>query len=253
MYLQILISFLALLFLAPTSKLPPAQANLWIHLDHFFGEDSLKLFTPYTTLAQDEVVLSRLQYYLSNFELIPEKGKRVKFKDTYRLVQMKRENSRGRYSIKLEKVPTGTYQGLQMAIGVDARRNHAGEQTGDLDPVLGMFWTWEQGYIFFKCEGYRFQEGKRKGSFIYHLGREETYRQLNFTYSEAFEVRNQGISGIHLRVDVQKLFGNFPGAALDLRYDAPKPPYTSIMGGEAAPQLADNLPYMFSIHANPGP
>lgn len=247
MLISIIISCLISVFLPSPNTTHQAGANLWIHLDHYFGKDSLKLFSPYTTLGGDEVVLSRLQYYLSNFELITAKGKRLKMKDAYRLVRINRDNTLGRYALKLEKVPTGKYQGIQMAIGVDSRRNHAGEQSGDLDPVLGMFWTWEQGYIFFKCEGYRFKEGKRAGSFIYHLGREETYRVLDFTFPKGFDISAQGISEIHLRVDVQKLFGNFPDASLDLRYDQAKPPYTSIMGGEAAPKLADNLPHMFSI------
>lgn len=235
----------------PGPQKPQASANLWIHLDHCFGEDSLQLLSSYSTLAGDEIVISRLQYYLSNFELVNAKGKRVKIKDSYRLVRITRENTSGRYSIKLEQVPTGNYQSIQMAIGVDNRRNHGGEQTGDLDPLLGMFWTWEQGYIFFKCEGYRFQGGKRKGSFIYHLGREETYRVLDFAIPKGFTVSQEGLSDIHLKVDVQKLFGSFRGAALDLRYDSPKPPYTSIMGGDAAPKLADNLPFMFSLRGKP--
>ncbi|HEY1201915.1 MAG TPA: MbnP family protein, partial [Niastella sp.] len=38
-------------------------------------------------------------------------------------------------------------------IGVDSALNVNGVQAGSLDPLNGMFWTWNSGYIFAKLEG----------------------------------------------------------------------------------------------------
>ena len=38
-------------------------------------------------------------------------------------------------------------------MGVDSTRNVSGAQTGALDPVHGMFWSWNSGYIMAKMEG----------------------------------------------------------------------------------------------------
>ena len=43
---------------------------------------------------------------------------------------------------------------ISFMLGVDSALNCSGAQDGALDPLNGMFWTWNSGYIFFKLEGY---------------------------------------------------------------------------------------------------
>ena len=40
----------------------------------------------------------------------------------------------------------GTYNGIQFLMGMDSADQNRGAQTGALDPVKGMFWTWNSGY-----------------------------------------------------------------------------------------------------------
>jgi hypothetical protein len=44
-------------------------------------------------------------------------------------------------------------QSISFVIGVDSILNVSGVQTGALDPLNGMFWTWNSGYIVAKLEG----------------------------------------------------------------------------------------------------
>ena len=41
---------------------------------------------------------------------------------------------------------------------------------GDLDPTLGMFWTWQSGYINTKIEGFCSRSPTRNHEFQLHLG-----------------------------------------------------------------------------------
>lgn len=51
------------------------------------------------------------------------------------------------------RVPDGVYNEIHFLLGVDSVDQTSGAQTGALDPVRGMFWTWNTGYLSFKIEG----------------------------------------------------------------------------------------------------
>src|SRR5690606_2936849 len=53
--------------------------------------------------------------------------------------------------------------------GVDSLRNVSGAQTGALDPVHGMFWDWNTGYIMAKFEG-NAPASPSNGKLLYHVG-----------------------------------------------------------------------------------
>jgi hypothetical protein len=42
---------------------------------------------------------------------------------------------------------------IRFVLGVDSLANTGGVQGGDLDPMLGMFWTWNTGYVYARLEG----------------------------------------------------------------------------------------------------
>lgn len=55
-------------------------------------------------------------------------------------------------------------------IGVDSSTHEAGVQSGDLDPMKGMYWTWNSGYIHFKLELKDTASSKLDSQTILHLG-----------------------------------------------------------------------------------
>ena len=87
-------------------------------------------------------------------------------KESYHLVDLANAESR---ELTLT-MNNGSYQQLEFTVGVDSIRNVSGAQTGALDPMLGMFWTWNSGYIFAKLEGQSPQSTALQQKFIYHIG-----------------------------------------------------------------------------------
>ena len=55
-------------------------------------------------------------------------------------------------------------------MGIDSLTNVSGAMGGDLDPTKGMYWTWQNGYINFKLEGFNAVCNTRNHFFQYHLG-----------------------------------------------------------------------------------
>jgi len=59
---------------------------------------------------------------------------------------------------------------IEFFVGVDSIKNCSGIQTGSLDPMLGMFWTWNTGYVFAKLEGASPSSSLPAHAFTYHIG-----------------------------------------------------------------------------------
>jgi hypothetical protein len=64
----------------------------------------------------------------------------------------------------------GLCNGIQFLLGIDSADQVRGAQTGVLDPVKGMFWTWNSGYQSFKIEGYSPLSTQPAHSFAFHIG-----------------------------------------------------------------------------------
>ena len=122
--------------------------------------------TLYTNANGNQYNISLLKYYVTNFTLVKADGTETNFK-TYKLIDGS-DASTGNFS--LDSVANGNYTAVKFYIGVDSTRNHTGAQDGDLDPINGMIWSWNTGYIFFKHEGqYRDNTGTMK-PLLFHLG-----------------------------------------------------------------------------------
>ena len=72
--------------------------------------------------------------------------------------------------IILKAIPPGNYKSISFLIGVDSLHNCTGLQEGDLDPIKGMFWAWNTGYIFLKLEGHSDLSKSEAGVLEYHIG-----------------------------------------------------------------------------------
>lgn len=56
-----------------------------------------------------------------------------------------------------------------LLIGMDSLANTSGKLDGAFDPLLGMYWAWNTGYIQLKITGSYHRQGA-KASFDYHIG-----------------------------------------------------------------------------------
>jgi hypothetical protein len=86
--------------------------------------------------------------------------------------------------VKLNLPLNLSYDTIQFFIGTDSAANSTGAKAGDLDPMYGMYWAWQSGYINVKIEGSSSVCKTRKNAFQYHLGGylspNQTIQQLAF-------------------------------------------------------------------------
>ena len=120
----------------------------------------------YVTKRSDSIQLTSLKFYLTNFKLSTptlvaseiEKNllidgfQKKPFKLNFLVDKIKKNNR------------------LIFDLGVDEAYNTSGANAGDLDPVNGMFWSWQSGYINFKIEGVSPSCNTRKNKFQFHIG-----------------------------------------------------------------------------------
>ena len=107
--------------------------------------------------------MNKLKYYIG--EISVDNRKLIADSNDYYLVNAANEEN----SIDL-KFQTGTYHTLEFLLGVDSTNNCSGAQTGALDPMNDMFWTWNSGYIFFKMEGSSDSSHADLQRIEYHIG-----------------------------------------------------------------------------------
>lgn len=142
--------YIAVLVAAMSFVPIPAKGKVSIRFEHFVGDACLQLDAgKYQNALGQSYTVSKFRYYVSNIRLIRREGKAFQSKGYY-LVDEEAPDSK---KILLPDVPDGEFTGMEFTLGVDSARNCSGLQTGALDPVNGMFWAWNTGYVFMKMEG----------------------------------------------------------------------------------------------------
>ncbi|MBS1614611.1 MAG: hypothetical protein JST06_00670 [Bacteroidetes bacterium] len=124
--------------------------------------------------------VSMLKYYLSNFSLLTADGTEVPVNSSYYLIDASLPASE---SFSIADVPAGAYTKLRFHLGVDSLHNHSGTQSGALDPVHGMIWNWNTGYIFFKHEGSYKDSLGNVTPLAFHYGSDRGYVQVELPLS----------------------------------------------------------------------
>lgn len=141
--------------------------SLIINIEHFVGNQKLKLDSiNYTNILGQQFTITKFKYYISNISLTKKNG--VEFQ-TNQVFLIDQEDTLTK-TIELNNIPTDEYTAIHFTIGVDSLKNCNGAQTGTLDPINGMFWTWNTGYIFLKLEGRSNSSSATDGLIEYHIG-----------------------------------------------------------------------------------
>ncbi len=216
---------------------------LRIEITHAVGAAPLRLGDSYRTAAGDAWSVERLRYYLSNFRL--RRGDAAWFANP-----QSEQDSRGYFLVDeadaaskrfaIGPVPPGSYSGIEFLVGVDAKRNRGGAQTGTLDPARGLFWTWDTGYIFFLFEGHSPQSGDENHALTWHVGGAGVAARTVFLQFPApLEVTAEQGAEVHLYADLARLFDG----AHRLRPEQ----LPTAMDPAASAQVADNSAGLFRI------
>ena len=119
----------------------------------------------YTNPFGESYSIKKFKYYISNVR-INNIDKAADEKESYHLVDEASDASR---TFMYDATPD-TYTTLNFTIGVDSLRNVSGAQTGALDPLNDMFWTWNSGYIMAKLEATSPSSTQVNSKVEYHIG-----------------------------------------------------------------------------------
>lgn len=136
-----------------------------LHFQNHFGNELLIPEQSYI-MNRDTLTINRFKYYISHFQLTDIQEKKVILPVQYYLIDAADTNST---TIRLN-IPKGQYRSIQFLLGVDSAKNVSGVQAGALDPLHGMFWTWNSGYIMAKLEGTASSSQIAGKQFTYHIG-----------------------------------------------------------------------------------
>jgi hypothetical protein len=128
----------------------PNLYSLIIHFSFFVGGQPLQLSTGhYLNEYNEPFTVDQCKYYISAIQVIGDHDEIQTIFAASHLVDAADSASLTLHLttaiLKITKI--------RFTIGVDSEANTGGVHTGDLDPMLGMFWTWNTGYIDARLEG----------------------------------------------------------------------------------------------------
>lgn len=132
-----------------------------------FNTTDVSKKTQYISAKGDTLSLEAFKCYISNVKL--EFADKTFFKEnnSYHLLDLDSINS---FKFELPYPKPKKISKITFNIGIDSTTNTSGIQTGVLDPMNGMYWAWQSGYINFKIEGKSSSCNTRNHKFQFHVG-----------------------------------------------------------------------------------
>lgn len=194
---------LTLLFSSCKKRVRPLQTtDLNIHmLTEVDGTNITLGLMNHVNASGNRYSIDILKYYISNVIFTREDG--LKFKlNRYDLIDIEAPESS---IIPVNDIPEGTYTSIQLSMGVDSIRNHTGAQDGDLDPVYGMAWPWNTGYIFYKHEGQYMKNDSTSAPLRFHFGTDPGYSTVTIPLHVEITTESKAI---YLVFDVNKMYND---------------------------------------------
>lgn len=217
-----------------------SQTSFEINFKNYVGNEILVLDSnTYKNEINQDFTVTKFKYYIGNIELTQQNGQVIQEKG-YFLIDHDKPNTG---KIIFDSIPFGTYISISFLIGVDSIFNCSGSQSGVLDPINGMFWTWNSGYIFMKLEGISESSLAPNGIVEYHIGGylppNNAIRKIHLNFSEPFEVSPIGKNILSIKTDVLEILKT--PTTIDFSM------LSSVTEMKNATVIADNYANMFSI------
>ncbi|MBC7722784.1 MAG: hypothetical protein H7068_12220 [Pedobacter sp.] len=214
-----------------------AQQKLTLLFKNKVGNEVLVLGKSYKNPFGEDIIINKFKYYISNILLVDDKGKSTSIAKNFFLID---EADSASKTIQL-LVNFSQIKEIYFLLGVDSIRNISGVQTGALDPMNGMFWTWNSGYIMAKLEGVSSVAKVPGNLFSQHIGGfkngENAAREIKLTVDSW---RLTGGNSITIEANINKWFQSISLIKISEHPICHSP-------GELAMKFADNYATMFSI------
>ena len=213
-----------------------AQVPVHISVKYVANGAPLKLRdSSYTNAFGESYTVTRLKFYMGNTSL-KNATQSSRFENI--LVDAAEDQE------QVLSIAPGRYDTLEFLLGVDSALNNSGAQDGVLDPLNGMFWTWNSGYIFFKLEGYSPASTADLNRIEHHIGGYEgpynAIRKISLPIPGGIDVKATQENSINLELNLDHYWKDIQEIKIA---DA-----ALIMSpGPKAAKAGDNFRSMFSI------
>lgn len=145
--------------------------------------------------GKDSIYLTKLKYYLTDLQLT-DKGQKIR--QTIPDVLLLDFDS----NLPLLPDVSDAFDQLSFKLGIDSAIQSSGALEGELDPLKGMYWTWQSGYIHFKLEGMINEADGKTKNIILHLG---GYRSPNNSVKKVDLLSQHLHRNISLELDLSDL------------------------------------------------
>jgi hypothetical protein len=188
-----------------------SSSHVTLELNHFVGDKKLVLDdSTYVNSMNQSFTISKFTYYIGQLKFNHLDGSSF-FMDDYYLISEDEEKIASK-SISFNSIPEGEYQSIEFILGVDSARNCSGAQSGALDPINAMFWTWNTGYIFLKLEG-KSKFSSAPGTMLeYHIGgfkkEDNCIRNVKIPFNQSVKIGKNNSVKIQLKVDITEILNS---------------------------------------------
>jgi hypothetical protein len=126
-----------------------AQNSFYLKPSLSFGHEQLQIQDDVYHIPGTSLKIEVLKFYIAHMTVSGECDDPSSKVDDYSLIDFFEDTA----PVKIHnpcKISPAT--NLSFQLGVDPAIQEAGVQSGVLDPMRGMYWTWNSGYIHFKLE-----------------------------------------------------------------------------------------------------
>ena len=172
----------------------------------------------FSTELNDSISISKLKFYISNIVLL--NNDKVIYKNPSGVYLLNLEES---LNLQFDIPQNLSFNRIQFGLGIDSITNTSGALDGALDPLMGMYWTWQSGYINFKLEGFIGDISKEEKKFEYHLG---GYSDKNNAYQLVDLPIQVHSENIQFQMPIDLIFKNM---FLEKKYNTMSPSTSAVM------------------------
>ncbi|MCX6196871.1 MAG: hypothetical protein NTY55_09515 [Flavobacteriia bacterium] len=160
-----------------------------------WNKKPLELQHIYLTQNNDSISFSTLKMYFSDFSFKDKISGRITSIDTLIFYDLSDSSSHSFFS----DLNLSNYESVAFTLGLDSSKNVSGELENAYDPLLGMYWAWNTGYINLKIMGESSAVPTNSHEFEFHLG---GYRSP-FATAQTIQI---DLNDQYIYFDLEKLF-----------------------------------------------
>jgi len=213
------------------SMVPQMTQTITLQFDPVFEGVPLELNKKYPCVTEQKLItITKFKCYVSHFSFYKNKQLVVNDSTAGYLIDLENPNS----LLRKVKLPLSTaFDEIRFFFGIDDKTNEGGISGGDLDPVNGMYWTWQTGYINMKLEGTCATVPTRDHGFQFHLG---GFLPPNVSFIP-IQLKTKTSSDITITIELNEFIKEIKLAET----------HEIMLPGETAARLSKNASAMFQI------